>query len=272
MRTLTDGTRLGALLIVAASVVQAAHLLVWRRHSLVWRRGDPVLSRSRRSALPRPVRRALSLLGFAVAAAIAPAHGAERPGSSAHRRSFVTPEQAWSRTSGSPPPPPPLVRAGLSEPHPALHGRRVSGEPIGTRLFPRAGDPRARDPRARDKRRAQRLHPSRGLLLYSSDVKRGHEQRKGRSERDGRGRKGHSEREGHKREERSGPSCGSGSYIVRSGDSLWSVAGDELDTNDASRIARYWPQIYARNRSTIGDDPNLIYRGQALELPRDCDT
>ncbi|MGH2786564.1 MAG: LysM peptidoglycan-binding domain-containing protein [Actinomycetota bacterium] len=50
------------------------------------------------------------------------------------------------------------------------------------------------------------------------------------------------------------------------GESLWSIAGRWLATDDPGRIARYWPRIHRANRSTIAD-PNLIHPGQVLVMP-----
>jgi nucleoid-associated protein YgaU len=55
---------------------------------------------------------------------------------------------------------------------------------------------------------------------------------------------------------------------VVAGDSLWLIAAHRLggDATDAD-IGRYWPRVYARNRSVIGSDPDLIKPGQRLTLP-----
>jgi hypothetical protein len=49
-------------------------------------------------------------------------------------------------------------------------------------------------------------------------------------------------------------------YEVQPGDSLWAIAGREI--GDSAR----WPQLYARNRGTIGQDPDLIFPGERLWL------
>ncbi|WP_461057054.1 transglycosylase family protein [Streptomyces pseudoechinosporeus] len=53
-----------------------------------------------------------------------------------------------------------------------------------------------------------------------------------------------------------------GSYTVRSGDSLWSIA-DSLDLQGG------WSELYAGNKRTVGADPDLILPGQRLELGTD---
>jgi hypothetical protein len=58
-------------------------------------------------------------------------------------------------------------------------------------------------------------------------------------------------------------------YRVRPGDSLWDIAAHVLGTDDPVRIARYWPRIHRSNRDVIGPNPNLIYAGQLLRLPRE---
>lgn len=62
-----------------------------------------------------------------------------------------------------------------------------------------------------------------------------------------------------------------GRYQVAAGDSLWTIAGRVLDTDDPRRIARYWPRIHRANRSLIGATPNLIRPGWVLEMPPECD-
>lgn len=61
-------------------------------------------------------------------------------------------------------------------------------------------------------------------------------------------------------------------YIVQSGDCLWRIAREALAARGVAEpssieIARFWPVIYDANRSLIGDDPNLIYPGQSLQIP-----
>jgi nucleoid-associated protein YgaU len=57
--------------------------------------------------------------------------------------------------------------------------------------------------------------------------------------------------------------------VVRTGDSLWSIARRELGpaATDREVVAR-WRAIYAANRGRIGPDPDLITPGQHLRLPR----
>jgi hypothetical protein len=57
-------------------------------------------------------------------------------------------------------------------------------------------------------------------------------------------------------------------YVVQRDDCLWSIAARLLGARaDARSIDLGWRQIYAANRTAIGDDPNLIHIGLTLELP-----
>jgi nucleoid-associated protein YgaU len=54
------------------------------------------------------------------------------------------------------------------------------------------------------------------------------------------------------------------SYTVQKGDSLWRITG--MDTIYGNSI--YWPIVYDANDQSIAD-PDLIYPGQELSIPRD---
>ena len=71
--------------------------------------------------------------------------------------------------------------------------------------------------------------------------------------------------------ESSGRVCTGNRHDVRAGDTLWSIAAEVLETEDIRRIARYWPKIHRHNRNVIGANPDLIYPGQVLDLPDECD-
>jgi nucleoid-associated protein YgaU len=62
-------------------------------------------------------------------------------------------------------------------------------------------------------------------------------------------------------------------YVVRPGDSLWSISAASLKSRTAAQttshddIARAWPRWYAANRAVIGADPDLLRPGQHLQSP-----
>ena len=59
-----------------------------------------------------------------------------------------------------------------------------------------------------------------------------------------------------------------GTYVVRPGDSLSSIA---LTHPGAGSVEDRWRAIWRANRDVVGDDPDLILPGQALRLPGDSD-
>lgn len=54
------------------------------------------------------------------------------------------------------------------------------------------------------------------------------------------------------------------SYVVKKGDSLWKIAA----RSDIYGNGDQWRKIYSANKKTIGANPNLIYPGQKLVIPR----
>ncbi|MFC7727090.1 LysM peptidoglycan-binding domain-containing protein [Nocardioides sp. GCM10028917] len=54
-------------------------------------------------------------------------------------------------------------------------------------------------------------------------------------------------------------------YVVRSGDSLWSIA--RAHPASGTDVEARWRAIWRHNRDVVGDDPDLIHPGQALRLP-----
>lgn len=58
-----------------------------------------------------------------------------------------------------------------------------------------------------------------------------------------------------------------GTYVVRPGDSLWSIA--RAHPVPGTDVDRRWRAIWLANREVVGDDPDLIRPGQALRLPGD---
>jgi LysM domain len=59
-------------------------------------------------------------------------------------------------------------------------------------------------------------------------------------------------------------------HSVARGATLWDIAAARLAPADrsAGRIQRYWRQIYRANQPAIGADPDLIYPGTRLRVPR----
>jgi nucleoid-associated protein YgaU len=59
--------------------------------------------------------------------------------------------------------------------------------------------------------------------------------------------------------------------VVRSGDSLWSLAARSLRAVGTpptpSRVAVEWPRWWAANRDAVGDDPDLLLPGTVLRPP-----
>lgn len=57
--------------------------------------------------------------------------------------------------------------------------------------------------------------------------------------------------------------------VVEAGDSLWSIAAEEVGGGDDRVISTYWRRLIEANRARLVDpaNPDLIYPGQTLELP-----
>lgn len=62
------------------------------------------------------------------------------------------------------------------------------------------------------------------------------------------------------------PRAAPADYVVRPGDSLWSIAAARTD-GDPAAVGATWRAIWHANRDVVGDDPDLIHPGQALRLP-----
>ncbi len=58
-------------------------------------------------------------------------------------------------------------------------------------------------------------------------------------------------------------------YEVQLGDTLWGIAASVLETDDNARIARFWPRLHRANVDVLGKDPDRIYPGQILRLPKE---
>lgn len=62
--------------------------------------------------------------------------------------------------------------------------------------------------------------------------------------------------------------AGTYSYTVQAGDTLWSIAADQLgEGTDASTIYDYTLDIYEANKDALGQNAELLYEGQVLQIP-----
>lgn len=62
--------------------------------------------------------------------------------------------------------------------------------------------------------------------------------------------------------------AGTYSYTVQAGDTLWSIATDQLgEGTDASTIYNYTLDIYEANKDALGQNAELLYAGQVLQIP-----
>ncbi|WP_304275613.1 LysM peptidoglycan-binding domain-containing protein [Rothia mucilaginosa] len=62
--------------------------------------------------------------------------------------------------------------------------------------------------------------------------------------------------------------AGTYSYTVQAGDTLWSIAAEQLgEGTDASTIYDYTLDIYEANKDTLGQNAELLYAGQVLQIP-----
>ena len=60
-----------------------------------------------------------------------------------------------------------------------------------------------------------------------------------------------------------------GLYVVKAGDSLWSIAAGTLEAPTDAQITETWKAIWRANRIAIGDHPELIRPGTELILDGD---
>jgi hypothetical protein len=64
-----------------------------------------------------------------------------------------------------------------------------------------------------------------------------------------------------------GGSCAS-SYVVRSGDSLWSIADSDLTSHGYKSVGAAVQALYSTNHAKIGPDPSYLVPGERLCLPK----
>lgn len=55
--------------------------------------------------------------------------------------------------------------------------------------------------------------------------------------------------------------------VVRRGDSLWSIASRRLGSRSPAEVDAGWRALYRANRTTIGEDPDLVRTGTVLHVP-----
>ncbi|HEX4493872.1 MAG TPA: LysM domain-containing protein [Acidimicrobiia bacterium] len=68
---------------------------------------------------------------------------------------------------------------------------------------------------------------------------------------------------------RAGPATTTATVVVVPGDNLWLIARRALGSDRPSAIAPYWRALIAANVESLrSHDPNLIYPGERLVLPR----
>lgn len=58
-------------------------------------------------------------------------------------------------------------------------------------------------------------------------------------------------------------------YVVKEGDSLWSISSRHFGVTDPAAVSQGWHQIYELNKNAIGESPNLIHPGTVLNLPQE---
>lgn len=68
-------------------------------------------------------------------------------------------------------------------------------------------------------------------------------------------------------QEESGVAEGSGVHVVSPGESLWQIVAADLPGAATKQLTERVDEVHAANRTTIGDDANLLLPGQRLVMP-----
>lgn len=173
-------------------------------------------------------------------------------------RSSLSAAPPWSGVSGGSPRP--LTRARVTPPpvrHRAIHAIHAENPSL-TRLFPRAHEV-LETKTAR--KAAMRRHPAGKAARIDAAVP--HPSGTARPGTES-GAPAHVDKTNRSQT----PDCVK-TARVRPGDSLWVIAASlPAPAGDTRKLTG---QIYELNRETIGSDPDLIFPGQRLVLPEDCE-
>lgn len=226
------------------------------------------------------VTRLLSFLGCALTLQATPA--------AAETRRPVPPSRAarlaappWSEVGGDSPIP--LARTRVSSSplrpsdHPAVHGGAPEAG-VPHRLFPREVDVQAARRRRAD---AMRRHPAGKAVGHPGGTPTPATEAPGVSSpptsprvvRTASSEPASRESNGYRagQDARPSQSAGTGSYRVRPGDSLWTIAARARGPLDDDRVRALTTRLYDLNRGVVGPDPDLILPGQVLRLPFDLE-
>lgn len=216
-------------------------------------------------ALAPRVARLISFLGCALSVQSSPAAAQVTTAVPPSRAGHVA-APPWSGVSGNPPHP--LTRARVAPPasrHPAIHALEGPVFPR-QRLFPRAEEVQREK---RERRAAMERHPAGKGSKTPTDSQVGVSVAPPVAA--GTPVSPPSDSDDKSAAFTSRPrSCDIQTYRVRPGDSLWKIASSISDGVAAAEVAELTAQIFEVNRETVGPNPDLIYPGQSLSLPKDC--
>ncbi|CAN5823793.1 hypothetical protein BH23ACT8_BH23ACT8_03740 [soil metagenome] len=63
------------------------------------------------------------------------------------------------------------------------------------------------------------------------------------------------------------PPARSAAHVVQAGESLWSIAADQVGTTDPRVVGPYWAQLLAANPDLPSGDPDLVHPGDQVRVP-----